>query len=136
MLFYRLLRQLHDQIYAPALELMNAENIAVPADAITDAIIRCLDVLDNSEYKRFWLEDAPLIMNAVPRKEKQAQKQAEVRLFSAFLHRCGQLAVDEAVAFDALTALISTAYMRKNIPDNYRTVLHRMARGVCRYIFK
>ena len=136
MLFYQLLRQLHDQIYAPALKIFTAGNISSPADAITDAVIQCLDVLDNSEYKRFWMTDAPEIMNAVPRRKQQEQKQAEKQLFSAFLKSCGELAVEESVAFDAITALISTVYLRKTVPENYRTILRRMAQGVCACIFK
>lgn len=53
-----------------------------------------------------------------------------------FLRNFGELTVNETVAFDAIRALISTSYNRKNLEPNYETILRWMAQGVCGHIFK
>lgn len=136
MLFYHLLRQLHDDIYTPSLKIFMDGSVSSPADAITDAIMQCLELLDNSRYKRFWMEDSAEIMAAVPQQEKLEQENAEKQLLATFLKNCGRLKVEQALAFDAINALISTVYIRKSVHKNYKTILHRMAQGVCDHIFE
>lgn len=136
LLFYNLLRQLHREIYAPALKILTDSAVQDPADALCSAIIRCYDALEKSPYKRFWLEDSTQIMKAIPEDEKQGQYETEAALFRSFLTRFGPLAVTEAAAFDAIRALVLTVYHRRCLEDNYEPILRWMAQGVCSHIFK
>ena len=135
-LFYELLRHLHGDIYSPALDMLTDTAIQNPADALCKSILRCFEALDTSDYKRFWLEDSPEIMETVSEKEKQAQYTAEMELFRNFLNHFGTLKVSEDLAFDAIRALITTVYNRKSLEPNYETILRWMAQGVCSHIFK
>ncbi|MBQ8233711.1 MAG: TetR/AcrR family transcriptional regulator [Lachnospiraceae bacterium] len=134
-LFYELLRQLHKDIYSPALATLTDESVQDPADALCKAILECFEALNTSDYKRFWLEDSLEIMKAVSEEEKLAQYTAETELFRSFLNHFGTLAVSEELAFNALRALIGTVYNRKSLEPNYETILRWMAQGVCSHIF-
>lgn len=134
-LFYELLRQLHEDIFSPALQVLADTTIQTPADAMCKAIILCCEELEKSDYKRFWLEDSPEIMKAISEDEKQFQYAAEIKLFDLFLNRFGTLAVSKEIAYDAIRALVTTVYTRKSLESNYETILRWMAQGVCDHLF-
>ena len=134
--FYEILRLLHEELLASALEEMLVSDEITPDEAFCKALFACYDILQTSEYRRFWMEDSWEIMNRLPEEQKQEQYEAEKALLRKFLYRFGELAVDEDVAFDAIRTLITTAYNRNVLEPNYETILRWMAQGVCDHIFK
>lgn len=135
LLFYELMRRLHDEIYAPAMSLLTESSDLVPAEILSGSILSGCDALENSGMKRFWTEDSAEVMAAVPTELRAEQHAAETELFRQFLRQRGTLCVSETLAMDAIRALIMTVYSRNALGDNYPTVLHWMAQGVCDSIF-
>lgn len=134
LLFYTLLRQLHKELYGPAIKLLN-EPAGTPAQKLCRSILAGCRVLEDSGFKRFWEEDAPEIMGAVSMSEKQDQLKAEEEAYYAFLEQSGKLRVSEALAMDAVRSLIMTVSMRPVLGPHYEQILRWMCEGVCKEIF-
>ena len=133
-LFYALLRQMHAELYGPAMQLLNQPQ-GTPAQQLTEAILAGCRALDESDLCRFWEQDAPDILRAVPVEERQAQQEQEYAVFHRFLAQNGTVDVPEALAMDALRSLILTVPMRKKLGEHYPQILLWMAQGVCAQIF-
>ena len=133
-LFYALLRQMHGELYGPAMQLL-AQPEGTPAQQLTRAILEGCRALDASGLQRFWQEDAPAILAAIPPEQRQAQQEQERAVFRQFLAQNGAAAVPEALAMNALRSLILTVPLRDRLGPDYPQVLLWMAEGICRRIF-
>ena len=133
-LLYALLRQMHAELYGPAIQLL-AQPDGTPAQQLTEAILAGCRALDASGLCRFWEEDAPEILRAIPAEERKAQQAEEYAVFHCFLAQNGAAAVPEALAMNALRSLVMTVSMRKKLGEDYPQVLLWMAQGVCARIF-
>ena len=133
-LFYALLRRMHGELYAPALQMLERP-AGTPARQLTDAILEGCRVLDESGLQRFWEEDAPQILRAVPADGRSAQKEQETEVFHRFLLQNGGTDLPEEEAVTALESLILTVPMRKQLGAAYPRVLLWMAQGICEQIF-
>ena len=71
-LFYALLRQMHAELYGPAMQLLQ-EGRGTPARQLTQAILAGCRALDESGLCRFWEQDAPEILCAVPSRNRNMQ---------------------------------------------------------------
>ena len=133
-LFYALLRQMHAELYGPAVRMLEQPE-GTPAQQLTRAILEGCRALDESGLCRFWEQDAPDILQAIPQEERQAQQKQEHEVFHRFLVQNGSGAVPEQLAMNALRSLIMTVPMRKKLGGDYPQVLLWMAQGVCAQIF-
>lgn len=133
-LFYALLRQMHGELYGPAMQLL-AQPEGTPAQQLTRAILEGCRALDASGLQRFWQEDAPAILAAIPPEQRQAQQEQERAVFRQFLVQNGAAAVPETLAMNALRSLILTVHLRDRLGPDYPQVLLWMAEGICRRIF-
>ncbi len=132
-LFYTLLRQMHNKIYGPALDLLKTKN-SDPSVVLTEAILEACKLLDDSKYTRFYEEDAKSILESISQEDKKRQLEEETELFRLFLKQYG-CKVNETVAMNALRSLIYTTSMRKKLGEDYATILKWMASGVCSQLF-
>ena len=135
LLFYALMRRLHDEIYAPAMSILTEPSALSPAEILTRCILLGCEALENSGMKRFWTEDSAEVMAAVPMELRTEQHAAETELFRQFLRQHGTLRVSETLAIDAIRALILTVISRNVLSENYPTILQWMTQGVCDAIF-
>ena len=133
-LFYALLRQMHAELYGPAMQLL-ARPQGGPARQLTEAILAGCRALDESGLCRFWEQDAQDILRAIPVEERKAQQEQETAVFHEFLAQNGAAAVPEELAINALRGLVMTVPMRKKLGADYPQVLLWMAQGVCARIF-
>lgn len=133
-LFYALLRQMHAELYGPAMQLLQ-EGRGTPARQLTQAILAGCRALDESELCRFWEQDAPEILCAIPPEERRAQQEQEYAVFHRFLTQSGTLKVPEEQALNALRSLILTVPMRKKLGEDYPRILFWMAQGICAQLF-
>lgn len=133
-LFYALLRQMHAELYGPAMQLL-AQPQGSPAQQLTRAILAGCQALDASGLCRFWEQDAPEILRAIPAEERKAQQEQEAAVFHRFLVQNGAADVPEALAMNALRSLVMTVPMRKKLGADYPQILLWMAQGVCAQIF-
>ena len=133
-LFYALLRQMHAELYGPAMQLLQ-EGRGTPARQLTQAILAGCRALDESELCRFWEQDAPEILCAIPPEERRAQQEQEYAVFHRFLTQSGTLKVPEEQAVNALRSLILTVPMRKKLGEDYPRILLWMAQGICAQLF-
>lgn len=133
-LFYALLRQMHAELYGPAMQLL-AQPQGTPAEQLTKAILEGCRALDESGLCRFWEQDAPEILRAIPPEERQAQQEQERAAFCRFLAQNGAGDVPEELAMNALRSLILTVPMRKKLGADYPQILLWMAQGVCANLF-
>ncbi len=132
-LFYALLRQMHEKIYGPAIEMLQ-ENTDDPSIVLTNAILEACKLLDDSKLKRFWEEDAKEILQALSKEEMKEQIVEETNLFHAFLNQYN-CKINEELAINALRSLIYTTNMRKELGDDYPTILRWMVKGICEQLF-
>lgn len=133
-LFYELLRRMHEELYAPAMRLLSKTS-ANPAELLTQAILEGCRALDESGLVRFWEQDAPEILSAVPAEERTEQLVKERAVFHEFLSGRQPLRVSEEQAMNALRGLILTVPMRKKLGNDYPEILLWMAQGVCAQLF-
>ena len=133
-LFYALLRQMHAELYGPAMQLLQ-EGRGTPARQLTQAILAGCRALDESGLCRFWEQDAPEILCAIPPEERRAQQEQEYAVFHRFLTQSGTLKVPEEQAVNALRSLILTVPMRKKLGEDYPRILFWMAQGICAQLF-
>lgn len=133
-LFYALLRQMHAELYGPAMQLLQ-EGRGTPARQLTQAILAECRALDESGLCRFWEQDAPEILCAIPPEERRAQQEQEYAVFHRFLTQSGTLKVPEEQAVNALRSLILTVPMRKKLGEDYPRILFWMAQGICAQLF-
>lgn len=133
-LFYALLRQMHAELYGPAMQLLQ-EGRGTPARQLTQAILAGCRALDESGLCRFWEQDAPEILCAIPPEERRAQQEQEYAVFHRFLTQSGTLKVPEEQAVNALRSLILTVPMRKKLWEDYPRILFWMAQGICAQLF-
>lgn len=133
-LFYALLRQMHAELYGPAMQLLQ-EGRGTPARQLTQAILAGCRALDESGLCRFWEQDAPEILCAIPPEERRAQQEQEYAVFHRFLPQSGTLKVPEEQALNALRSLILTVPMRKKLGEDYPRILFWMAQGICAQLF-
>ena len=133
-LFYALLRQMHAELYGPAMQLLQ-EGRGTPARQLTQAILAGCRALDESGLCRFWEQDAPEILCAIPPEERRAQQEQEYAVFHRFLTQSGTLRVPEEQAVNALRSLILTVPMRKKLGEDYPHILFWMAQGICAQLF-
>lgn len=132
-LFYALLRQMHERLYGPALKMLENKTDD-PSVVLTNAILEACKLLDDSKLNRFWEEDAKVILQALPKEELKEQVDEETKLFHSFLHLY-DCKVNEEIAINALKSLIYTTSMRKELGDDYPTILLWMASGICEKLF-
>ena len=133
-LFYALLRQMHAELYGPAMQLLQ-EGRGTPARQLTQAILAGCRALEESGVCRFWEQDAPEILCAIPPEERRAQQEQEYAVFHRFLTQSGTLKVPEEQAVNALRSLILTVPMRKKLGEDYPRILFWMAQGICAQLF-
>lgn len=133
-LFYVLLRQMHAELYGPAMQQL-AQPQGTPAQQLTQAILAGCRALDESGLCRFWEQDAPEILRAIPAEERRAQQAEEYAVFHRFLAQNGASGVPEERAMNALRSLILTVPMRRKLGEDYPQILLWMAQGVCAQIF-
>lgn len=133
-LFYALLRQMHAELYGPAVRMLE-EPQGTPAEQLTRAILEGCRALDESGLCRFWEQDAPEILKAIPVEERTAQQEQEYAVFHRFLAQNGRPGVPEAQAMNALRGLILTVPMRRKLGEDYPQILLWMAQGICAQIF-
>ncbi|MBQ8641092.1 MAG: TetR/AcrR family transcriptional regulator [Clostridia bacterium] len=134
LLFYELMRHLHDEMYAPAMSILTEPSGLSPAEVLTRCILSGCEILENSKMKRFWTEDSAEIMAAVPMELRAEQHTVETGLLRQFF-RQHTLRVPEPLAMDAIRALLLTVHSRNTLGTNYPTILQWMAQGVCDSIF-
>ena len=118
-LFYALLRQMHTELYGPAMELLEQPK-GTPAQQLTCAILE---------------QDAPEILCAIPSEERRAQQEQEYAVFHRFLAQNKAADIPEEQAMNALRSLILTVPMRKKLGEDYPQILLWMAQGICAQIF-
>lgn len=106
-LFYALLRQMHTELYGPAMELLEQPK-GTPAQQLTCAI---------------------------PSEERRAQQEQEYAVFRRFLTQNKAADIPEEQAMNALRSLILTVPMRKKLGEDYPQILLWMAQGICAQIF-
>ena len=106
-LFYALLRQMHTELYGPAMELLEQPK-GTPAQQLTCAI---------------------------PSEERRAQQEQEYAVFRRFLAQNKAADISEEQAINALRSLILTVPMRKKLGKDYPQILLWMAQGICAQIF-
>lgn len=135
LLFYEVLRSLHEELFSSAMENFTASREQTPEDALCKTLLDCYDKVHSSRYRRFWMKDSREIMAMVPEEKKKAQLEAEKALFRKFFNQFGSLTVNEELAFAALRTLIQTVYSREKLGPDYETILRWMAQGVCSHIF-
>lgn len=133
-LFYALLRQMHTELYGPAMELLEQPK-GTPAQQLTCAILEGCRALDESGLCRFWEQDAPEILCAIPSEERRAQQEQEYAVFRRFLAQNKAADIPEEQAVNALHSLILTVPMRKKLGEDYPQILLWMAQGICAQIF-
>ena len=133
-LFYALLRQMHTELYGPAMELLEQPK-GTPAQQLTCAILEGCRALDESGLCRFWEQDAPEILCAIPSEERRAQQEQEYAVFRRFLAQNKAADISEEQAINALRSLILTVPMRKKLGKDYPQILLWMAQGICAQIF-
>ena len=133
-LFYALLRQMHTELYGPAMELLEQPK-GTPAQQLTCAILEGCRALDESGLCRFWEQDAPEILCAIPSEERRAQQEQEYAVFRRFLAQNKAADIPEEQAMNALRSLILTVPMRKKLGEDYPQILLWMAQGICAQIF-
>lgn len=133
-LFYALLRQMHQELYGPAMQMLTQPH-GTAAQQLTEAILAGCRALDESGLCRFWEQDAPEILRAIPAQEREAQREQEYAVFHRFLVQNGAAGVPEPLAMNALRSLILTVPMRKKLGEDYPQILLWMAQGVCAQIF-
>lgn len=132
-LFYTLLRQMHNKIYGPALDLLKTSSND-PSFVLTKAILEACKLLDDSKYARFYEEDAKRVLDSIPEEDKKKQIEEETELFRLFLKQY-DCKVDEELAMNALRSLIYTTSMRKELGEDYATILEWMVNGICNKLF-
>ena len=132
--FYALLRQMHTELYGPAMELLEQPK-GTPAQQLTCAILEGCRALDESGLCRFWEQDAPEILCAIPSEERRAQQKQEYAVFRRFLAQNKAADIPEEQAMNALRSLILTVPMRKKLGEDYPQILLWMAQGICAQIF-
>ena len=133
-LFYALLRQMHTELYGPAVRMLE-EPEGTPAEQLTRAILEGCRALDESGLCRFWEQDAPEILKAIPVEERAAQREQEYAVFQRFLAQSDRPGVPEEQAMNALRGLILTVSMRRKLGEDYPQILLWMAQGICAQIF-
>lgn len=135
-LFYLLLRESHEMVFGEAMEVLMADDSVPAYKKLSGAIVAACEALDNSGMKRFWLEDASLIMKKMNCVDMKEQHEAENKILDIFFEKNGTLKVTIDEARHAVNALIFNAYLRPSMGEQFRTILEWMADGVCQHIFE
>ena len=98
---------MHTELYGPAMELLEQPK-GTPAQQLTCAILEGCRALDESGLCRFWEQDAPEILCAIPSEERRAQQEQEYAVFRRFLVQNKAADIPEEQAMNALRSLILT----------------------------
>ena len=69
---------MHTELYGPAMELLEQPK-GTPAQQLTCAILEGCRALDESGLCRFWEQDAPEILCAIPSEERRRNRSRNMR---------------------------------------------------------
>ena len=132
LLFFKMMEDLHTEIYGRAEEVLHTQLQLSPGDRIACALLTALDMMAQNSMMDFFENELSYLLRKVPQEALDKHFHSDDHHILMLIESSGiALSQSPEVISAVVRALVLTVSHRKQIGEQYDTVLKLMVRSIC-----